>query len=119
VRPLEALSCSKLSPEYPLPPRTTKRPTHRELDGISRTLRARLWVFGARRGYPRWLLRGALAGARWLPVVGCLYGRWDSLGEGGDDVVAPAYLFGPTFQLPLEERYAVAEVGDGLVFGFQ
>jgi hypothetical protein len=52
-------------------------------------------------------------------VFGCLYGGRYPLGEGGDDVVAPTYLFGPTFQLPLEERYAVAEVGDGLVFGFQ
>ena len=52
-------------------------------------------------------------------MFGCLYGRRDSLGEGSDDVVASAYLFGPTFQLPLEERYAVAEVLDDLVFGFQ
>ena len=52
-------------------------------------------------------------------MTGCLYGRRDSLGKGGDNVVAPEYLFGPTLQLPLEERYAVAEVGDGLVFGFQ
>jgi hypothetical protein len=34
-------------------------------------------------------------------------------------MVAPAYLFAPAFQLPLEERYAVAQVGDGLVFGVQ
>jgi len=34
-------------------------------------------------------------------------------------VVAPAYLLDPALQLLLEERYAVAEVGDGLVFGFQ
>ena len=34
-------------------------------------------------------------------------------------MVAPAYLFGPAFQLPLKKRNAVSEVGDNLVFGFQ
>jgi len=52
-------------------------------------------------------------------VNGCLYGGRDPLGEGGDDVVAPAYLFGSVLQLALEERYAVAEVGYGLIFGLQ
>jgi hypothetical protein len=52
-------------------------------------------------------------------MIGCLYGGRNALGEGGDDMVAPAYLFDPAFQLPLEERYAVAQVGDGLDFGVQ
>ena len=51
-------------------------------------------------------------------MIGCFYGGWDPLCERSDDVVAPAYLFGPSLQLPLEERYALTEVGDGLVFGF-
>ena len=77
-------------------------------------------VSGTRRGvYPRLLLCSALTGCWWPLVVGRLYGGWDPLGEGGDDVVAPAYLFNSFFQLPLEERYVVAEVSDDLVFGFQ
>jgi hypothetical protein len=51
-------------------------------------------------------------------MIGCFHGGWDQLCERSDDVVAPAYLFGPSLQLPLEERYALTEVGDGLVFGF-
>ncbi len=34
-------------------------------------------------------------------------------------MVAPEYLLAPAFQLPLEERYALAQVGDSLVFGVQ
>jgi hypothetical protein len=52
-------------------------------------------------------------------MIGGLYGRRDPLGECSDDVVASAYLFGPVLQLPLEKRYAVAQVGNDLVFGFQ
>ncbi len=52
-------------------------------------------------------------------MIWLLYGGRNALGESGYDMVAPAYLFASALQLPLEERYAVAQVGDGLVFGVQ
>ena len=80
---------------------------------------AGLRASGTRRGYPRRLLRGAIAGSWRLLVFGWLYGSRYSLGQSRHDVVASAYLFDPVLQLTLEERDAIAEVGDGLVFGFK